>query len=767
MRIPEAPFERPARVLLSILFLSSALSLTSCQESGAFGMSAEKLAHLLAGKDIAPVLALAEPALDDTGRFGASAYYYLGRWLDSRGPVTAAAAPPSEAAAKAMRLYRRAFDDGSGREASGSGLMRREAGLALIGGLAAAGLWDELLSFSAQFATSVGGDWRAERPRLEALDALGHDAAVLGLVARLKSTYPAEAEEEADALAYFAAAADMRIGGKAWTKGFRRLLLESPGSEWTEKAYALSKSDQRVAGLFSQDELHALAMRDAIRRKEYGIAYKEALLGPAASMGRDASKAMIADAGRAFLFSGALKEGEGRFAAQGWTARYYKARFAKALERWKEAEELFRKAVGDAPTRADADSASWYAADCAYRGALAAAAGKAPPRAKAAAEAAARVAALDGLVAISGSWRDPAIFSDLAGNLFRDALRGRDWRLVQDMAERLAPKLSSELSARIAYTAALASELGLSGGSAGSAEALFVAIAENGDAPLHYRALAAWRAGIEPALASLKEAGAIAVPEGGDAKGEIEAFIDGLASFGLGDIAVAEAKSRRASLSDEALRRLATRLSSLARPDCALRLELELMSRPGYEARRSDYELLYPRPYLEEIRSLRHEPRVAEDLALGLIRSESVFRVEAVSRAGAIGLSQLMPATAAERARAIGLKVYDLNLPRDNLAIGLAHFAFLLERSGDRPLRAMMAYNAGWGRLKSWLAESGELPDDLMIEALGIEETRQYCRNILQATVMYGLMYYDRSVVETVGNLIEGRKEKAPASIPQ
>ena len=156
------------------------------------------------------------------------------------------------------------------------------------------------------------------------------------------------------------------------------------------------------------------------------------------------------------------------------------------------------------------------------------------------------------------------------------------------------------------------------------------------------------------------------------------------------------------------------------------------------------------------MRSLKLESRIPERLALGLVRSESVFRADAVSWAGAVGLSQLMPATAAEQAKALGLKTYDLMVPKDNLSIGLAHFASLIDRTERKPLHAMMAYNAGWSRLKTWVAESGDLPDDLMLEALGIEETRHYCRNILQATVMYGELYYGKNVGETVRELVEG-----------
>jgi len=573
----------------------------------------------------------------------------------------------------------------------------------------------------------------------------------------------------------------MRSNGKGWARTFRRLLLERPGSDWTARAYATMAGEPRLRALFSAEELHALSMRDAVGRKDYERAYKEALLGPSAAMGRSSSPAMIADAGKAFLYSGSLNEVEGRFAAAGWTARFYRARFAMALDRLQEAAILFRRAAVDAPTRVDADAARWYASDCGYRAALEAAAALSPANAtsaagvadsllaKAGAESEAREAALDDLVAASASWRDPAAFADLVNGLFRDALRARDWRLVGEMAERLAAKLEPDAAARIAYAAARAFELGL-GGDAGpssgpepraaAAAVRFAAIADNPSAPLPYRALAAWRAGIEPSFI-LPDSAPLPPPSGlPDSVGQAEALVAGFATFGLRDIALAEARSHLASLDDEALRRLAALFCWLGRPDCALRLSLDMSARAGFEPRRSDFELLYPRPYLEEIRALRLRPIVPESLAFGLLRSESLFRADVVSRAGAVGLSQLMPSTAADQAKAIGLSTYDLASPKDNLTIGLSHFASLLGRAEGRPIRAIIAYNAGWGRLATWSGESGDLPDDLMIEALGIQETRQYCRNILQATVMYGELYYGRTVGETVGELIEGEKAK-------
>jgi len=68
----------------------------------------------------------------------------------------------------------------------------------------------------------------------------------------------------------------------------------------------------------------------------------------------------------------------------------------------------------------------------------------------------------------------------------------------------------------------------------------------------------------------------------------------------------------------------------------------------------------------------------------------------------------------------------------------------------------MMAYNAGRGRLRRWKAESGDLPDDLLLEAVDIAETRQYGRNILAAAAAYGQLYYGIAPAETARYAIEG-----------
>ncbi len=96
-----------------------------------------------------------------------------------------------------------------------------------------------------------------------------------------------------------------------------------------------------------------------------------------------------------------------------------------------------------------------------------------------------------------------------------------------------------------------------------------------------------------------------------------------------------------------------------------------------------------------------------------VIRAESAGRVRAVSRAGAMGLMQLMPGTwARQRARhGLGVDPFD---PRDNILAGTSYLREMYDRYGVPGFLA--AYNAGPGRYEDWRAGRRSLPP----------ETRQY-----------------------------------------
>ena len=93
----------------------------------------------------------------------------------------------------------------------------------------------------------------------------------------------------------------------------------------------------------------------------------------------------------------------------------------------------------------------------------------------------------------------------------------------------------------------------------------------------------------------------------------------------------------------------------------------------------------------DHIRAAAEGGRVSPALALAVIAVESSGRTDAVSHAGATGLMQLMPATAAR------FGVRDALQPAENVAGGIAYLDWLLTRFGGDPILALAAYNAGEG----------------------------------------------------------------------
>ncbi len=132
-------------------------------------------------------------------------------------------------------------------------------------------------------------------------------------------------------------------------------------------------------------------------------------------------------------------------------------------------------------------------------------------------------------------------------------------------------------------------------------------------------------------------------------------------------------------------------------------------------------------------------------VTLAVIRQESSFDAGIVSPAGARGLMQLMPATAANEARRAGGSVTEAALigdPTRNMELGASYMrAMLTEFGGSLPL-AVAAYNAGPRRVEQWLRDNGDPRTgqaDILdwIELIPFEETRNYVERVLENVVIY------------------------------
>lgn len=142
--------------------------------------------------------------------------------------------------------------------------------------------------------------------------------------------------------------------------------------------------------------------------------------------------------------------------------------------------------------------------------------------------------------------------------------------------------------------------------------------------------------------------------------------------------------------------------------------------------------LAFPRPYLELYRKEAGSLPVAVLLAIS--RTESHFREDATSRVGALGLMQLMPATA-KREGWDG--VSPLTSPTVNIPLGAKHLARLLSEYDGSIVKAAAAYNAGSSAVNRWLSRYESFPEELFVEFIGYPETNKYVRRIVAARAVY------------------------------
>jgi soluble lytic murein transglycosylase len=154
-------------------------------------------------------------------------------------------------------------------------------------------------------------------------------------------------------------------------------------------------------------------------------------------------------------------------------------------------------------------------------------------------------------------------------------------------------------------------------------------------------------------------------------------------------------------------------------------------TKPGPYAR-----LLYPLRYEQIIQGHAANYRLDAALLAAVIYQESKFRADARSDSGAIGLMQLLPATAqgiADRTGGSRFRVADLYEPELNVRYGSWYLRHLLDKYGDEGL-ALAAYNAGQRNVDSW-RERG----------VGIQfpETRVYVERIDELREIYARAYPD------------------------
>ncbi|HXK17607.1 MAG TPA: lytic transglycosylase domain-containing protein, partial [Polyangiaceae bacterium] len=163
------------------------------------------------------------------------------------------------------------------------------------------------------------------------------------------------------------------------------------------------------------------------------------------------------------------------------------------------------------------------------------------------------------------------------------------------------------------------------------------------------------------------------------------------------------------------------------------------------------WDCVYPRPYSDLVTHAERELLLPRGLLWAVMRQESGFRAAVRSPVGAIGLLQLMPATAEHVASELGEQLEPQSLTRAYLSLhlGSAYLRKLIDAfQGSVPL-ALAAYNAGPQAVTRWLTSGESLPLDLFVARIPYEETRGYVARVLSNIARYAYLEGGETAVQT------------------
>lgn len=152
-----------------------------------------------------------------------------------------------------------------------------------------------------------------------------------------------------------------------------------------------------------------------------------------------------------------------------------------------------------------------------------------------------------------------------------------------------------------------------------------------------------------------------------------------------------------------------------------------------------DFTLRFLAPHRQELNTILQQHALDEAWVYGLIRQESRFIANIKSHAGAMGLMQVMPATAKWVANKLGMKNYRASLAVEintNLKLGTYYLKHVLTSFDDQSLLASAAYNAGPGRAKRW-RDTKTLEGAVYAETIPFRETRDYVKKVLNNSMYY------------------------------
>lgn len=154
----------------------------------------------------------------------------------------------------------------------------------------------------------------------------------------------------------------------------------------------------------------------------------------------------------------------------------------------------------------------------------------------------------------------------------------------------------------------------------------------------------------------------------------------------------------------------------------------------------------HPLKYTEYVEKYADQYKVPKTLIYAIIKTESDFQSNAVSRAGAVGLMQLMPSTFKDITENFLYENLDTGMlydPETNIRYGVFYLSWL-KTFYDNWDCVLAAYNGGLGNVDKWLKDKDISEDGktLNIKNIPFEETRNYVKKVNKSEEKYIKLYF-------------------------
>ncbi|WP_227318336.1 murein transglycosylase [Cedecea davisae] len=150
----------------------------------------------------------------------------------------------------------------------------------------------------------------------------------------------------------------------------------------------------------------------------------------------------------------------------------------------------------------------------------------------------------------------------------------------------------------------------------------------------------------------------------------------------------------------------------------------------------------FPLAYKETFARYVSGKTVPQSYAMAIARQESAWNPKVRSPVGASGLMQIMPGTATHTVKMFSIPGYSSPVqlldPETNINIGTSYLQYVFQQFESNRIFASAAYNAGPGRVRTWLGNSaGRIDAIAFVESIPFSETRGYVKNVLAYDAYY------------------------------